>query len=64
MDFPLKKRFDEETMTIEGRERAAEQEQTRHDLPQAPPDFDPDAVQADGGANSDDANNDFMGCHT
>ena len=51
-------------MTIEGRERAAEQEQTRHDLPQAPPDFDPDAVQADGGANSDDANNDFMGCHT
>jgi hypothetical protein len=45
--FPLKRRFDEETMTIEGRERAQEQEDIRGGPPTAPPDFDPGAVQVD-----------------
>ena len=47
--FPLKRRYDEETMTLEGRERAREQEEVRHDPPSAPPDFDPDAIQVDKG---------------
>jgi hypothetical protein len=42
--FPLKRRYDDETMTLEGRERAKEAQLERYDPPLAPADFDPDAL--------------------
>jgi hypothetical protein len=54
--FPLKARYDLETMTLEGRENANEQNEIRDGPALAPADFDPDAVPVDAGAMPDDIN--------